>query len=264
MHNRRNIFEFHVPLSGSDGHGGNFNSGNFNSNVKKAKVILYVTLPIFCLVGIFVMNLGMTSMSLSCKYDQTKYSYNCQLFKENILMGKDTINISDIEKAVVSSRRDNKSTLYQVQLINVQGNNIAYDNSWTNLYTSVNKKAEKLNKYFSARKDFFYDFGIDWFIILFSLPFILFPIIMLLGFKYITNNYIFQEVRPGEYQAISKLKGIGKMNLPQEAIDSILTQVNSSPKTNEQIYKESWENKDAEFIEKDVEDLTKEFYKDGK
>ena len=28
--------------------------------------------------------------------------------------------------------------------------------------------------------------------------------------------------------------------------------------------KESWENKDAEFIEKDVEDLTKEFYKDGK
>ncbi|MCR5505061.1 MAG: hypothetical protein K6E94_05895 [Elusimicrobiaceae bacterium] len=260
MHsNRMPIFNINVPFSGSGGRG-----GDFSSNIKKAKIMLYFMLPIFCLTGIFVMNLGMTSMSLSCKYDQTKYSYNCQLFKENILMGKDTINISDIEKAVVSSRRGDKSTLYQVQLINVQGEHIPFDNSWTNLYFSVNKKAEKLNKYFSARKDFSYDFGTDWFIILFSVPFILFPIIMLLFFKHITNNYIFQEVRPGEYQAISKIKGIGKMNLPPELMERLSSEFAGKQMPDNQFHENSYRNKDAEFIEKDVDDLTKQFYEDGK
>ena len=238
--------------------------GDFSSNVKKAKIMLYIMLPIFCLVGIFVMSLGITSTTFSCKYDHTKYSYNCQIIKKNILMGKDIKNISDIEKAVISSRRGKKSTLYQVQLITVQGNNIAYDNSWTSLYSSVNKQVTKLNNFFNTKQDFFYDFDIDWALILFSLPFILFPLIMLLVIKYMMENYLYKEVYPGTYQAVLKAKGIGKMDIPQEAIDSILTQVNSSPKTNEQIYKESLENKDAEFIDRDVEDLTKEFYKDGK
>ena len=236
---------------------------DFSTNIKKAKAIFYIMIPIFCLISIFTMVVGSTTREMSCKYQSDSRVYNCQVISKNFLTGTSVENYTNIQKAVVASSQSRSSkggssTVYQVQLADNQGNQNVYNNSWTSLSSSVKVKVINLNTHFNAKKDFSYDLGMDWVLILVSLPFLIFPLLIFFVFRHLINNYIFEEVRPGQYQAVMKVKDIGKMNLNQQQIDEILYQVKTSQSSG------SFADKDREFIERDIEDATQEFYNDGK
>ena len=236
---------------------------SFNEKAKNAKILLYIMIPLFCIAGISTMVLGSMSRSIFCKY-KGNAAYDCSIATKNILMGNSITNYSDIRAAVLASKRGSKSTVYQIKLVNGEGNQLSYTNTWQSPASSLTKIVEKLNGYFRSDADFSYDFAIDWVLILMGLPFIFIPFIILAVFKYYTNNYIFEKVRPGYYKAVLKAKGIGKMNLTDEQVTAFMHQVREGQVTNEQIYEESWNQKDQAFKDRDVEDLTKQFYEDGK
>ena len=240
---------------------------DFSANIKKAKAVFYIMIPIFCLISLFTMVMGTTTRKVSCTYKRDSAVYNCQVTSKNFLTGTSVKNYTNIQKAVLASSRSRSSkggssTVYQVQFLNSEGEKLGYDNSWTSLSSSVKVKVINLNTHFNAKKDFSYDLGMDWVLILFSLPFLIFPLLIFFVFRHLINNYIFEEVSLGQYQAVMKVKDIGKMNLNRQQMDEFLYQIKNQNQSAGGT--SSWLDKDREFIEQDVEDATKEFYDDGK
>ncbi len=240
------------------------NNEDFSQNVKKTKAVLYIMIPIFCIFGIVAIIWGSVSRSLACTYNNNA-AYDCRIISNNIFTGNNTKNYSNIRGVTLASQRGSQSTMYQIQLVDNKGNQLSYTNTWESPATSLRKKVDELNKYFNSNKNFSYDFGVEWILICMGLAFIIVPFIILAVFKHYTDNYIFEKVRPGYYKAVLKAKGIGKMNLNEEQMKTILHQsLEGGQKTPEQVYEESWNKKDQAFKDKDVEDLTKQFYEDEK
>lgn len=236
---------------------------SFSEKAKNAKILLYIMIPIFCIVGISTMIFGSMSRSISCTYNDDS-TYDCRITTESIFTRTKFGNYSNIEKVILASKRGSKSTVYQIQLINKNGEQLSYTNTWQSPASSLAKKVDELNKQFYLHKNFSYDFGIEWMLILMSLPFIVIPIIILIVSKYCLNNYIFEEVAPGKYQAVLKAKDIGKMNLTDEQIKALVQQVKGGAELGVQVSESTREKNDREFRDRDVEDLTKQFYEDGK
>ena len=220
-------------------------------------------IPIFCVVGIITMVLGSMSRSISCTYNNDSV-YDCRVITESIFTGTKVGNYSDIQKATLASKRGSKSTVYQIQLLSKNGEQFSYTNTWQSPASSLTKKIDALNKQFYSHKSFSYDFGFEWMLILMSIPFIFIPIIVLVAAKYYLNNYIFEEVSPGKYQAVLKAKDVGKMNLTDEQIKALVQQVKGGQEKDIQVTESTWEKNDREFRDRDIEDLTKQFYEDGK
>ena len=231
-----------------------------NYNKVRMWFVMFMMIPM-SLMGVFVMMLGTTEREMSCSYEWDKAAYDCQITSKNFIMGTDTRYFKSIKKAVLNFENSDKGTLYQAQFLDTRDNKVAYNNVWVNPPDSVNKQIEKLNKYFNAKKDFSYDFGINLMVIFVSIPFIILPLIIFFGFRYVMNNYLFEEVGPNKYKAALKIKDIGKMKLSEDQINEILYQVKSAKGSGSP---NSFDDKDREFIDRDVEDATKQFYYDGK
>ncbi len=258
LNNGKPEIDFLMSL-GNRGFGG---KQGFINNYNKAKIwfTMFMMIPI-SLMGVFIMMLGATEREMSCSYEWDKAAYDCQITSKNFIMGTDTRYFKNIKKAVLNFENSDKGTLYQAQFLDTQDNKIAYNNVWVSPPDSVDKQIEKLNKYFNAKKDFSYDLGINLMVIFVSIPFIILPLIIFFVFRYVMNNYLFEESDLNKYKAALKIKDIGKMKLSEDQINEILYQVESS-KANDS--SNSFADKDREFIDRDVEDATKQFYDDGK
>lgn len=241
----------------------NMPGGSFNEKAKNAKILLYVMIPFFCITGITAMLLGSVSRSMNCVYKNNS-SYDCRITTKNILMGTSIENYPNIQKVTLASKRGSESTVYQIKLVNSEGSDLSYTNTWQSPASTLTKKVEELNKRFNSYKDFSYDFGFNWMLIVMGVPFILIPFIILALFKYYTNNYLFEKVRPGYYKAVLKAKDIGKMNLNDEQVEALIHQVREGQETNIPVNESSWDQNDRAFRDRDIEDATKQFYEDGK
>ena len=54
------------------------------------------------------------------------------------------------------------------------------------------------------------------------------------------------------------------MNLNDEQVESFMHQLREGQEINSPVNESSWEKNDKAFIDRDIEDATKQFYEDGK
>ena len=54
------------------------------------------------------------------------------------------------------------------------------------------------------------------------------------------------------------------MNLTDEQIKALVQQVKGGQEKDIQVTESTWDKNDREFRDRDIEDLTKQFYEDGK
>ena len=150
-----------------------------NEDVNKFKSrMIFLMLPLFILIGFFVFLFGLTERTLHCNYVGTN-GYNCQTNLKILGIDLETDNFSNITKAVMVSSRGSKGTNYQMQFVDIKGQNIPYTRTWTNMHNSVSRNIKAVNKYFEEGKNFSYTFAREWFLIAFGLFFAGVPLLML-------------------------------------------------------------------------------------
>ena len=179
-----------------------------------------------------------------CNHTNTiggKHIYKCELYPKTVLRNLDVINLGVITNAFVASKYNRKDgTSYQIQFRTPNNINISYTDWWLKgLSFMLDRKVNALNKRFSKGENFTY-YLVNYivvlgFIILFFLPFII-AILEQKKENEVFNNNFFS---PERYRAILKAEGL-------EDVDNI----NIKPLIIND--------------DKDVDDLTKQFYDDGK
>lgn len=156
--------------------------------------------------------------SVSCTYNTGKY--NCQMRSRSIMRNMGITNFNDITKAVLASKevststdsrskRNSTQTMYQMQFLDTNNNKLSYSSSWISAYSVVDKEITVMNKMFSQNKNFDYDFGLNVITILLIIGAFVLPILFIRIFNSLCNDYIYEEINPGQYKAILKGKGIG-------------------------------------------------------
>ena len=121
------------------------------------------------------------------------------------------IELPSIINAFIASKYVESKTHYQVRFQDSNKAEIAYSNTWTNIYGPLDKHVNALNKMFRQGENFHYDFGVSYFLILGLITTFMFPLFLLRRCQKISNDYIFEEVARGKYQAVLEGKGLGRL-----------------------------------------------------
>ena len=223
----------------------------------KFSIYFFCVIPLF--VGVMSLFFVPFKYSMHCNYQDSK-SYNCNIYSTAIFSRR--INqYNNVTKAILG--KDQRKDLYYMEFVDINGKKTPCVFGWTNNSSSVNENIESFNKLFDAKKDFDDKFIPNWgwvitILISWSIPLLLISLI-----NHFSNNYIYKRISSRRYKAVLKGKGIGKLSEMEQK--ALLQQVfGNEQQTQRQVPESSWDKNDRAFRERDVEDLTKQFYDDGK
>lgn len=200
--------------------------------------------------------------------------YNCDLQQRAVLRNLDTVKLGAITGAVVARKydKDEHKTSYQIQFRSPNNTNISYTQMWLlDLPFMLDRKVDALNKKFSKEEDFSY-YSVNYVVVLGIIVLLFYPLIVAImvrkGEKENSDNNYFS---PERYKAILKAEGLEDIEdryakpwvVTDEKIINYLKDDETTAMQKE-FYDNSWSAKDQSERDQDVEDLTKQFYDDGK
>ncbi len=239
--------------------------GSFRDKIKIVRVFLYIFLAMCAFSSISCMLFFPITQEIYCNYKGN--SYNCSLYSKTILRKADTVYYNNLTRAVIASKLSTSNgervTLFGMQFEDTEGKQLPLNGTtWTSDESSVNKNISNFNRLIDAKKDFYYKLPFDGMFVIGILMFLGVSLLFIMIIDYFSDNYIYEETSPGVYSAVLKGKGIGKLREEEKA--ALLQQVLEVKQQQNQVPDTSWNKNDQAFIDRDIEDITKQFYDDGK
>jgi len=232
---------------------------NSNEKVKYIKTIFYFIALMVMLILISSTYTKIFGRTFSCTY-KGNGSYDC------ILKLSDDGRFGERYNNIVSAFMDYSEEENRVGYKDVNGKMVyqtLFTFSWMNNTKLMEKDVKALNAKFSKNENFVYDLKNNRYLPFRFLFFISIPFILLFVFYYYIANYVNRKISSHQHKSVLKRQVMGKLNeAEQRAIFEQLFKEEQQAEMN--IYDNSREAKDRAFRDQDIDDLTKQFYDDGK
>lgn len=247
-------------------------------NIKKS-LPLYVY--IILLLGLFAaMFFAPVKRELVCKntgFIGGKYTYNCYVSSSSILHNFGKVNLDSVQRAFEATKysqdakRHKKERVSQIQFLTAGNKTLSYTQVWGKI--PLSKKIYDMNNLFDAGKDFSYNFGLG--VVLFWGLSIFAVVILLIAAKRGQEslyNYVVEPIfTPKRLDAILRAEGLKNIQginykLAENAADKVDNYSTDYEHNDmrQEFYKQSIPPQEQAAINAEVENLTKQFYNDGK
>ncbi len=224
----------------------NLSENTSNERAKYIKIVSYFVALMIIIIFFSSAYTKIFGRTFSCTYKGNE-SYDCVV---KVSDGKDFERYEGIVSAVMDYSEDGDRVGYK----DINGK-VFYEPQFNFSFMNNTKKMEKdvkaLNAKFSKNENFVYNFKNNRHLPFGFILFICIPFIIFFMLYYYLSNYINKKVSLAQYNAVLKENGIGKLDRVKQQAPM-------------QVYDNSWSGKYQAQMDKDVEDLTKQFYDDGK